>query len=179
MENRGLRKEAVKEGNISPEQARKEKNKNRLQDVASIGIAALGLKGAYSELKETREMTKEMRETEEKRKRHAAKREARRRKQSFSRPNGYLDSDYTGSMPNLSTVSQDPYYGHPSDPYGQHPAAFHSSANLNSNQNSFIYADDNPYGALTQRSQPQAGFQSPPPPMTGQPYVGVPRTETY
>jgi hypothetical protein len=45
---RKARKKAVEEGEMSPEEERKLKAKARLQDVASIGIAALGIKGAYS-----------------------------------------------------------------------------------------------------------------------------------
>ncbi|KAL9121906.1 MAG: hypothetical protein Q9187_001538 [Circinaria calcarea] len=47
MEAREKRLEAVLKGNLSPEEAKRERNKARLQDAAAIGIAALGIKGAY------------------------------------------------------------------------------------------------------------------------------------
>lgn len=48
VEKRNARHEAVKDGKMSPEEAKKLKMKARLQDAASVGIAALGIKGAYS-----------------------------------------------------------------------------------------------------------------------------------
>jgi hypothetical protein len=48
VEKRNARHKAVKEGEMTPEEAKKLKMKARLQDAASIGIAALGIKGAYS-----------------------------------------------------------------------------------------------------------------------------------
>lgn len=168
MEKREARRRLVREGDISQEQAKKEKNKNRMQDVASIGIAALGLKGAYSELQETRETSKQISEEKEKRKRHAEKREARRRKASMVSANGYADSGFTGSMPNLSTLPPEPYYSTPNyaQPY--------------STGGSFVYSDDNPYGALTQQPNYIPSPPPPPPPM-GPGYVnpGVPRAETH
>ncbi|KAI0009081.1 hypothetical protein F4779DRAFT_400933 [Xylariaceae sp. FL0662B] len=60
MGQRNARHKAVKEGRLSPEEARKLKTKALLQDAASVGIAALGVKGAISELKEAREQAKEV-----------------------------------------------------------------------------------------------------------------------
>ncbi|KIX05013.1 uncharacterized protein Z518_05885 [Rhinocladiella mackenziei CBS 650.93] len=156
MEKREARKHALKEGEISPEQAQKEKNKNRLQDAASIGIAALGLKGAYSEWQELREAQKRMKEQADKHERHRAKREARRRKMSMTAAHHYIDNGFTGSMPNLGTYAHDPYHPPAAPPY--------------STGTSIHYSDDNPYGALTQ--QP-AYVPSPPPPP-----VGFPRANT-
>lgn len=48
IEKRNARHKAVAEGEMSPEEAHKLKVKARLQDAASIGIAALGIKGAVS-----------------------------------------------------------------------------------------------------------------------------------
>ena len=53
---------------MSPEEARKLRNKNRLQDAASIGIAALGIKGAISEWREMNEQRLECSEFDKKRK---------------------------------------------------------------------------------------------------------------
>lgn len=47
-EQRNARRKAVLEGDLSLQEARKMKAKARLQDAASIGIAALGVKGAVS-----------------------------------------------------------------------------------------------------------------------------------
>ncbi|KAI9051019.1 hypothetical protein LZ554_005127 [Drepanopeziza brunnea f. sp. 'monogermtubi'] len=66
MEKRDARRKAVAEGDMSPEEARKLKAKATLQDVASVGIAALGVKGAFSEIKEANEMRRECKELREK-----------------------------------------------------------------------------------------------------------------
>ncbi|KAK1769470.1 hypothetical protein QBC33DRAFT_321496 [Phialemonium atrogriseum] len=67
MEKRSARQKAVKEGRLSPEAAKKLKSKALLQDAASVGIAALGIKSAVSELKEVREKSHEWREWQEER----------------------------------------------------------------------------------------------------------------
>ncbi|OAP60723.1 hypothetical protein AYL99_05725 [Fonsecaea erecta] len=138
MEKREARRRALKEGDITEEQARRAKNKNRLQDAASIGIAALGLKGAYSEWQEMHEAQKEAKEEKEKRERHKMKREARRRKMSMLAAHNYADSGFTGSMPNLATYPQQHYPAFPPPP----GASF-------GNGTAVHYADDNPYGAVT------------------------------
>ncbi|KAL2129985.1 hypothetical protein VTI74DRAFT_7029 [Chaetomium olivicolor] len=79
MEKRHLRKKAVKEGMLSEEQAEKLKNRAILQDAAAVGIAALGIKGAISEVKEANEMRHEMREwKKEKEERHRRRLERQR-----------------------------------------------------------------------------------------------------
>lgn len=160
MKKREERHKALQQGDISAAEAKTEKNKNRMQDVASIGIAGLGIKGAYSEWKETRNKSLEIDQEQEKRKRHAAKREARRRKADMT-ANGYADSGFSGSMPNLTHLPPDPYHSAPTM-YGQPPYP----QNMGS---SFIYSDDNPYGAL---SRPPGFVPTPPPtqPPVGQPY---------
>ncbi|KAH8675307.1 hypothetical protein BX600DRAFT_431894 [Xylariales sp. PMI_506] len=71
MEKRNARHKAVKEGRLDPMEAKKLKSKALLQDAASIGIAALGIKGAISEFKEAREQHHEVKEwREEKERRH-------------------------------------------------------------------------------------------------------------
>ncbi|KAK0612947.1 hypothetical protein B0T17DRAFT_610387 [Bombardia bombarda] len=80
VEKRKVRQRAVKEGLLSPEEAKKLKRKALLQDAASIGIAALGIKGAISELKEAREIAHEMHEWKEKKEeRHQRRLERLRR----------------------------------------------------------------------------------------------------
>ncbi|KAL6719962.1 hypothetical protein ACLMJK_001883 [Lecanora helva] len=71
MEARDKRHLEVLKGEMSPEEARKKKNKARIQDAAAIGIAALGIKGAYSEWQEVQENRQELAEQkEERQKRH-------------------------------------------------------------------------------------------------------------
>ena len=85
MEARDQRHIEVLKGELSPEEARKKKNKARIQDAAAIGIAALGIKGAYSEWQEVQENRHELAEQNEQRKeRH----EKRVKKQEKMRNNG-------------------------------------------------------------------------------------------
>jgi len=174
MEKREARKEALKDGDISEEQAKKAKRKNQLQDVASIGVAALGLKGAYSEWHETRETQKERREEKEKLERHKAKRSARRRKMEEIAAHGYADSNFTSSMPNLGTYPQQQYQQQyqPQNQYSAFPPP--PGATPYGAASAVHYADDNPYGAIAQR---QGYVPTPPPPH--QPQMGVPRAETH
>lgn len=58
-EKRVKRQEQFEQGKISKEEEEKFKRKGYLQDAASVGIAALGIKGAYSEWKETKEQREE------------------------------------------------------------------------------------------------------------------------
>lgn len=57
-EKRQARQKAVKEGEISKAEAKKLKTKALIQDAASVGIAALGIKGAVGEWKEMQEMVR-------------------------------------------------------------------------------------------------------------------------
>jgi len=85
---------------MSPEEARKRKSKNIVQDVAAVGIAALGIKSAFSEWKEMNESRKEKHEIEA---RHRKHRKARERKQrelqnpNYGSPQGY--GQYPGYPP--------------------------------------------------------------------------------
>ncbi|KAM0246082.1 hypothetical protein ACHAQJ_010349 [Trichoderma viride] len=79
MEKRKARQKAVKEGLLSPQEAKKLKTKAIMQDAASVGIAAIGIKGAFSELKEAREMTHECREWRSEKDRRRAKRQEKRK----------------------------------------------------------------------------------------------------
>jgi hypothetical protein len=93
MEKRNARHKAVKEGKLSPEEAKKLKSKAILQDAASVGIAALGIKGAISELKEAREAQHLAKEwQEEKQRRHQRRLERQRQLRGASRSsNGDFD----------------------------------------------------------------------------------------
>ena len=55
MEAHEKRHKLVAEGEMTPEEARKKQTKAWVQDAASVGIAALGIKGAFSEWKEMKE----------------------------------------------------------------------------------------------------------------------------
>ena len=55
MEAHETRHKQVAEGEITPEEARKKQTKAWVQDAAAVGIAALGIKGAFSEWKEMNE----------------------------------------------------------------------------------------------------------------------------
>lgn len=74
LEARDKRYEELRKGEITPEDAKRKKNKARLQDVAAIGIAALGIKGAYSEWQEVQETRQKLRQQKEERKRRHEKR---------------------------------------------------------------------------------------------------------
>jgi len=140
---RDARHLAVKEGEISKSEAKKEKNKARLQDAASIGIAALGIKGAISEWKEVKEKREEAKEEREKTERHRQKRAARRAKfaqlQQDGMSNGTYNSSYASSAPNLQSPSANRVQR--PNPYvpPQYAEGNHSAGPL--------YRDDNPYSA--------------------------------
>lgn len=111
IEKRKKRQEQLKEGKITPEEARKRKQKALLGDAASIGLAALGIKGAISEWKEAKEKREEahkfMHECEERRR----KREARRtRSHSASYPSRRHGSEYSDANPYSSRAWSDDGY---------------------------------------------------------------------
>jgi hypothetical protein len=98
MEKREARKKAVKEGKMSPEEARKLKSKAVLQDAASIGIAALGIKGAISEIKEANEMRRECKEFREKKElRHQKRLERLQKANSANSSDSRRRDDYDDS----------------------------------------------------------------------------------
>ena len=144
FEARDERHEALKTGEISKEEAKKEKTKARLQDAASVGIAALGIKGAFSEWKEVRDQRKEAHEERERLERHRAKRAARRAKMVQARQDGRTIGPYdphTGgrfadSAPSLSAANG---YAQPS-PYNPYvPPQYNPGP---------VYHDGNPYAAV-------------------------------
>lgn len=98
MEKRNARHKAVKAGKLSPEEAKKLKSKAILQDAASVGIAAMGIKGAISEMKEAREMSHEVSEwREEKEKRHQKRlerQERQRKKLEYPSDDDHYDAGY-------------------------------------------------------------------------------------
>ena len=84
MEASEKRHKLVQEGEMTPEEARKKRSKAWLQDAAAVGIAALGLKGAFSEWKEMNEQRHGLHELE-KRKREQKKRREKRQRQRAQR----------------------------------------------------------------------------------------------
>ncbi|KAJ9647734.1 hypothetical protein H2199_001508 [Coniosporium tulheliwenetii] len=78
------RRKLVAEGKLSPEEARKRKSKNALQDAAAVGIAALGIKSAFSEWKEMNEQRHEVQQLEAKRRKKRKQRERREREQRMA-----------------------------------------------------------------------------------------------
>jgi len=139
IEKRGARRKAVQEGTLSPEEANKLKAKARLQDAASIGIAALGIKGAISEWKEMREMRGECKELEEKKvERHNRRQE--RQKKLKEKQNGGGDSNssaVTSTRDRRQSIQRadSRSYSTPDLTYGgRYPAGP-------------VYYDDNPYSA--------------------------------
>lgn len=93
MEKRNRRHKAVREGKLSKEEAKKLKSKAMLQDAASVGIAALGIKGALSELKEANEVRHEMKSWKQQRAERHRKRLERQKRLQNSNHNGHDDSN--------------------------------------------------------------------------------------
>jgi len=112
------RRKLVAEGEMSPEEARKRKSKNMLQDAAAVGIAALGIKSAFSEWKEMNEQRHSVKELEQRRRK---RRKARERREKEARQNA-LNGMNGIANPYAYPVAANPY--------------------------STAYADANPYGAV-------------------------------
>ncbi|KAJ5714103.1 uncharacterized protein N7483_011284 [Penicillium malachiteum] len=78
IEKRKKRLKELEEGKITPEEARKRKIKANTLDAASVGLAALGIRGAYKEWQEVNEKRKEhhefQKECEERAKKRLLKR---------------------------------------------------------------------------------------------------------
>jgi len=131
MEKRDARHKAVREGEMTPEEARKLKAKATLQDAASVGIAALGIKGAISEIKEANEMRHECREFREKKEERHRKRLERQKKSSSSK-----GSESSGGR--RQSNAPVPY----DDRYDRGPR----------------YIDDNPYYSTSALPAPPVGY---------------------
>ena len=171
---RKVRAKEVAEGDMSPAEARKKKNNARLHNAASIGIAALGVKGAYSEWKEMQESRHEVREFDEQReRRHERKLERAMRRQEghemetgsssmsgYSTPqqyhgpaaasnassyNEYMSSHYPVTAPNMTSNDPNRYYNEQQTGPGPH------------------YSDGNPFQGA--RAQPVPHHHAPVPHM--------------
>ena len=80
LEARDKRTLEVAKGEISPEEAKKKRNAARWQDAAAVGIAALGIKGAYGEWHEMAEQREEYSKAREEREERHKKRVERARR---------------------------------------------------------------------------------------------------
>lgn len=114
MDKRQKRQKALREGRITEEEAAKLKNRALLQDVASVGVAALGIKGAISELKEAREKATEVQEWKEmKEERHKKRLERLRQlKTDDGRDYGTQRADiwYPAAPPRAGRYDEGPRY---------------------------------------------------------------------
>lgn len=82
LEARDKRHKELEKGEITYQEARRKRNKLRLQDAAAIGIAALGIKGAYSEWQEVKESREEVKKKGEERKERHKRRLKRAERQA-------------------------------------------------------------------------------------------------
>jgi hypothetical protein len=124
------RRKLVSEGEMSPEEARKRKSKNMLQDAAAVGIAALGIKSAFSEWKEMNEQRHSVKELEVRRRK---RRKARERREREARQNAFNGMNGPMANPYAYPVAANPYmgpayadanpYGVPPPPIGPPPGA--------------------------------------------------------
>ncbi|OBT62244.1 hypothetical protein VE03_08076 [Pseudogymnoascus sp. 23342-1-I1] len=141
VERRKAGHKAVAEGDMTPEEARKEKAKARFRTAASVGIAGLGIKGAISEWKEMSEMREEYRKAQvERTERHQRRcdRAATRSNQGRSRrvsPNRRI-----ANAPYQSSSDLSPSEGR----NGRQP----------------LYIDDDPYAPYAEKLPPPPGFDS-------------------
>ncbi|KAH8731170.1 hypothetical protein GQ44DRAFT_767725 [Phaeosphaeriaceae sp. PMI808] len=118
------RRKLVSEGEMSPEESRKRKSKNMLQDAAAVGIAALGIKSAYSEWKDMNEQHHSVKELEARRRK---RRKARERREREARGNAMM-----------------PMGAYHANPYAYPPAAGGGGSQAWPTS----YADANPYAAV-------------------------------
>ncbi|KAJ5693202.1 hypothetical protein N7462_002625 [Penicillium macrosclerotiorum] len=119
VNKRKQRMQQLKNGEITPEQARKGRIKANTLDAASIGIAALGIKGAYGEWKEVNEKRKETNNFRHECVRRAVKRELKRERstrgsslpshRSSNETQNTLENGYSGSHNVLSYHDGNPY----------------------------------------------------------------------
>ncbi|KAF2637023.1 hypothetical protein P280DRAFT_136673 [Massarina eburnea CBS 473.64] len=113
------RRKLVAEGEMSPEEARKRKSKNMLQDAAAVGIAALGIKSAFSEWKEMNEQRHSVKELEQRRRKRRKARD-RREKEERLAMNGANSYAYPVAVNPYPTTYADanPYAAMPPPPIG-------------------------------------------------------------
>ncbi|KAF4977617.1 hypothetical protein FZEAL_5878 [Fusarium zealandicum] len=153
MEKRNERHKAVKQGRLSEAEAKKLKTKAIMQDAASVGVAALGIKGAFSEMKEAKHLTAECKEFQQEKARRHEKRLQRRSRQvgdGRRRADSWAPSSRVRNDGYASDSEYDQY--DPRD-YGRGPHRENT------------YAAE-PYGTDSYRRDPYSGDLSPAPPTT-------------
>lgn len=131
MEASEKRRKLVAEGEMSPEEARKRKSKNMLQDAAAVGIAALGIKSAFSEWKEMNEQRHSVKELEVRRRKRRKQRERREKEARMNASlgqNGAVAAPYAypvavNPYPATAYTSANPYGAMPPPPIGTPPSA--------------------------------------------------------
>ncbi|KAM3457487.1 hypothetical protein NHJ6243_007761 [Beauveria neobassiana] len=83
LEKRKARQKAVKSGQLSKGDARKLKTKALIKDATAVGIAALGIKGAFTSVKEAKELQHECKSFQLEKARRHERREKRRKRQEM------------------------------------------------------------------------------------------------
>ncbi|OAG12574.1 uncharacterized protein CC84DRAFT_1201538 [Paraphaeosphaeria sporulosa] len=122
------RRKLVAEGEITAEEARKRKSKNMLQDAAAVGIAAMGIKSAFSEWKEMNEQRHSVHELEARRRKRRKMRERKEREarqnalsgQGVANPYAY---PVAAAPYGPAYVDANPYGSLPPPPVGGAPSA--------------------------------------------------------
>ncbi|RMY35646.1 hypothetical protein D0865_13856 [Hortaea werneckii] len=152
MEAHEKRHRLVAEGEMTPEEARKKQTKAWVQDAAAVGIAALGIKGAFSEWKEMNEHRREIHEIE-KRKRERRKKRLLKQKQE--------EHDRQERM--MQILEKNPMLAYKMQNSGQLPAAFPSRS-----------TGGPPMPAPAHRDS-RHGQGPPPPDLSGNPYASSSR----
>jgi len=127
------RRKLVSEGEMSSEEARKRKSKNMLQDAAAVGIAALGIKSAFSEWKEMSAQRADVKELETRRRKRRKARERREREArqnaltgvGLANPYGYpvAANPYPTTYADANPYGAADPYGVPPPPIGAPPGA--------------------------------------------------------
>ncbi|KAK8126031.1 uncharacterized protein PG998_001790 [Apiospora kogelbergensis] len=101
-------KTAKKMRGSPPMEAKKLKSKAIMQDAASVGIAAMGIKGAISEMKEAREQTHQVKEwNQEKQRRHERRMERLKRANDSHHGRSRDDDRYSPASPRESRYDDD------------------------------------------------------------------------
>jgi len=124
VQKRKKRLKQLEGGEITPEEARKARVKANALDAVSVGLAALGVKGAYKEWKEVNEKRKEERHF-----RRACAKRAFKRQTMRSRSQGY---------------------GNSSSQSHRWPDEIEYNDSIGSGYGGASYRDGDPYGATTE-----------------------------
>ncbi|KAJ5587738.1 uncharacterized protein N7459_003503 [Penicillium hispanicum] len=119
VQKRKERRKQVAEGEITPEEARKRRIKANTVDAFSVGLAALGIKGAYGEWKEVNEKRKESSHFQEECAHRAFKRQMQRARSHgpSSRHRWPDEIEYANSSHDLGKHHGGVTY-HDGNPYG-------------------------------------------------------------